>query len=370
MTRWRAWLVWFGVLAAVTVALLPARARLDEVYVALAYLVVVQLGSAAAGRRLGIALAGVAFLLLDYCFVRPFGTFAVARPVEWTVLGAFLATSVIAAHLLERVRREARTAELRANEVVRLSAVAERADALREAARLKDDLLASVSHDLRTPLTTIKALAHDLASGGDERAMTIEEEADRLTALVTNLLDLSRLSSGMAMVAPQPNEAEDLVGAALQRTAGATRGRDVRVQFAEAEPFLFGRFDFAQTLRVLANLLENAAKYSPAGTPIDLAVRREGAWLSFAVSDRGPGVPARERARIFEPFYRPPGLPPDVAGAGLGLAIARAITAAQEGTLDVADREGGGSVFTMRVPALDVTQLAAEPALAPPAAGA
>ena len=99
-------------------------------------------------------------------------------------------------------------------------------------------------------------------------------------------------------------------------------------------------------------------KYSPPGQPVDIAVRREGAWLAFSVSDHGPGVPPNERDRIFEPFYRPADATPDVGGAGLGLSIARAVVEAQGGSLGHEAREGGGSVFTLRVPAVDVEEIA------------
>lgn len=245
-------------------------------------------------------------------------------------------------------------------ERVRLVARAEHTDALREASRLKDAVVASVSHDLRTPLTTIKALAAELASDGDARAATIEEEADRLNALVADLLDISRLNSGTASLKPEPNEAEDLIGAALQRVAGATNGRKLNVSLDEGEPLLIGKFDFPQTLRALVNLVENALKYSPSSEPIEIAVRREDGWLAFSVSDRGKGVPADERDRIFEPFYRRPDLPPDTGGAGLGLSIARALAEAQGCSLAYEPREGGGSVFTLRVPAIEVTDLAGQ----------
>jgi K+-sensing histidine kinase KdpD len=353
----RTWAAWLGVLAAVTALMYPARHVLNEAHVALAYLLVVQLGSAREGRSLGLTLAAFAFLCFDLLFLPPYGTLVVDRPLDWLVLAAFLGTSAVAAQLFERARAEAETARRRAAEVEGLSARAAHADALREAARLKDDVIASVSHDLRTPLTTIKALAHDLAVDGDERAMTIEEEADRLNALVADLLDLSRLSSGAIALAPEPNEAEDLLGAALQRTAGMSGGREIRTSLDAGEPLLFGRFDFTQTLRALVNLLENALKYSPREQPIDLAVQREGPWLTFSVADRGPGIPRAESERIFEPFYRPPGVAPDVGGAGLGLSIARALAEAQGGALSHEPREGGGTVFRLRVPALDIEQL-------------
>ena len=510
--RW-SWIAWLGLLAVVTIGMLLIRDRLNEAQVALAYLLVVQGGSARKGRGLGLVLTVVAFFSFDWFFLPPYGTLVVAKSVDWAVLGAFLITSVVAAQLFERARAEAdaarqRTAELdrlsslgaetlnatRAEDALsaiagvihsaleldscavylrdddqqslrlvcrvppieetrprtglaelvervattasavairsagiidtvslsgngsgeaggispdasdlllplairervvgvlivtrnkglglkpaqvrflsaltyytalgaermRLGARAEHADALREASRLKDAVVASVSHDLRTPLTTIKALAADIASGGDERAMIIEEEADRLNALVADLLDISRLNSGTASLKPEPNEAEDLVGALLQRVAGATNGREVRVSIEEGDPLLIGRFDFPQTLRALVNLVENALKYSPNDSSVDIGVRREGEWLAFSVADRGEGVPVAERERIFEPFYRKPGLPPDVGGSGLGLSIARAVTEAQASSLTYEAREGGGSIFTMRVPAIDVDSL-------------
>jgi len=240
-------------------------------------------------------------------------------------------------------------------ERVRLSAEAERVEALREADRLKDALLASVSHDLRTPLTTIRALAHDIAAGGEERALVIEEEALRLNRFVADLLDLSRLSAGGVPLDVELNVAEDLAGAALQRVSGLANGREIRASLDAAEPLLAGRFDFAQSLRILVNLLENALKYAPPDTPIELTVRREGGDLAFAVADRGPGIPPGERTRIFEPFYRPLDARPDVGSAGLGLAIARGLAAAQGGDVTYEPRDGGGSMFMLRLPAADIT---------------
>src|SRR5262249_18421056 len=129
---------------------------------------------------------------------------------------------------------------------------------------------------------------------------------------------------------------------------------ELRIEVGGGDVLLFGRFDFAQTLRALVNLIENAAKYSPRGSTIDLSARREGDQLVFAVADRGPGVPMEERERIFEPFYRRSGGAPDVGGVGLGLSIARGIAVAEGGSVSVSDRTGGGSVFALRVPALAV----------------
>src|SRR5829696_5618637 len=239
-------------------------------------------------------------------------------------------------------------------ERLRLEREAEHAQALREADELKNALLASVSHDLRTPLTTIKALAHDLRMEGHERAATIEEEADRLNRFVADLLDLSRLNAGSFDVTPEMNAVEDLVGAAIQRASGKLRGHELRVALDTAEPLLVGRFDFVHALRAVVNLIENAVKYSPAGSTIDLGAERVGDEIRLTVADRGVGVRAGEEERIFEPFYRPPGQP-DTGGAGLGLSIARRMAQAQGGTVRYKPRDGGGSLFVLSLPAASIS---------------
>ena len=237
---------------------------------------------------------------------------------------------------------------------VRLVAEAEHAEALREADRLKDIVLASVSHDLRTPLTTIKALAQSEAMQGNASAASIEEQADRLTRLVSDLLDLSRLKGGGFAANPELNTADDLVGAAVRQTRGLFATRPLRTLIDLDSPTLVGHFDFSQSLRVLCNLLENAVRYSPSGESVELAARREGNMLVFSVSDRGPGVNAADVARIFEPFYRANGSAPDAGRAGLGLSIARTLAEIQGGTLDYTSRAGGGSVFSLRLPASEL----------------
>ncbi len=236
-------------------------------------------------------------------------------------------------------------------ERTRLAAEAEHAAVLREADRLKDALIATVSHDLRTPLTTIKALASDLRAGGDDRAATIEEEADRLNRLVADLLDLSRARSGALPLDLQLNAADDLVGAALQQLT-ATPGAERLRAHLPGDEILVGRFDFVHGLRSLVNLLENALRYSPSDTPVELTVARAGGNLIFAVEDRGPGIPQAERERIFEAFYRPSGLPDRPAGTGLGLTIARTLAEAQGGSVRYATRPDGGSRFELRLPAV------------------
>jgi len=246
-------------------------------------------------------------------------------------------------------------------ERARLVATAERAEAERRLESLRSALLTAVSHDLRTPLTTIKGIANEILNGADRsQAAVIESEADRMNALVSDLLDLSRIHAGAVRPTVAINTVDELLDAALRRAAGVLRDRPLRIDAPDGE-LLTGVFDFSQTMRVVVNLLDNAAKYSPPGSAIDVRVRRQDHRLTLDVMDRGAGVAAAERDRIFEPFYRPPGVPPDVRGHGLGLSIARGLAEAEGATVRYAPRPGGGSVFTLELPAANTAGLDAQP---------
>lgn len=347
---------WTIVAAACTVALRVFYEPLDKAHMALAFLLVVLGASAMYGRVAGLILAVLCFFTFNFFLLPPFHTLALEEPLDWLILGAFLLTGAIAAQLLHRAQREAAIAQERALENERLATEAERIHTLREADRLKDALLAAVSHDLRTPLTTIKAVAHDIASDGEVRAILIEEEADRLNRFVSDLLDLSRLNAGGPVLEPELVAAEDVLGAALQQVSGSLAGRNIQASIDDAEPLLIGRFDFVQTLRALVNLISNALKYSPGNTDIDVVARREGEWIVFEVADHGPGISAVDGDRIFEPFYRGNCII-GTAGSGLGLPIARRAIEMQGGRLSYASRTGGGSVFRILLPAAGAIEL-------------
>jgi K+-sensing histidine kinase KdpD len=338
MNRDRAsiWALAFLTLAGATLALFGARAHLGEAHVALVFLLVVLGASAAGGRILGITTSAVAFLAFDWFFLPPYNTLLVRNPFDWLVLFVFLITSVVAAQLLYRARSE--------------RAAVERAEALREADNLKDALLASLSHDLRTPLTTIKALAHELQPLGDERTFIIEEQADRLNRLVADLLEAARLEGGALPLDIQINAADDLLGAVVQQVSGRPDHDRLKVSLDDPAALSFGRFDFVHSLRILGNLVDNGFKYSPADSAIELSAGVEMDKLVFKVSDRGNGIARAERDGLFTPFYRS-SMSASRQSVGLGLSIARRLAEAQSGTLTYSDREGGGAVFELVLPA-------------------
>jgi two-component system sensor histidine kinase KdpD len=323
---------------------------------ALAYLLVVLFASAREGRFVGLLMATLCFFLFNFFLLPPLYTFDVADPLEWWVLASFLITGTVAAELLYRAQRARALAEERAREIERLGEEARHVDALREADRLKDAMLANVSHDLRTPLTAIRATAAAMRSEGHEDAAIIEEEAERLNRFVTDLLDISRIRAGALPVEPALNAADDLVGAALDDLRAFPGTANIRVVFPADMPIPVGRFDFVHALRALVNLLENALHHSPSDEPVELEIRRRGAMLLFHVRDLGPGIDPAEKERLFEPFQRgrtANGRP----GMGLGLAIARGAARAMGGDVDWRPSDGGGSEFTLRLPAADVPGL-------------
>ena len=335
---WTRWLLALVALAAVTVALVPFRTTLSEAPVAFAFLIVVLAASTWGGRSIGIIASVASFVLFNWFFLPPFHTLHLRDPLDGLVLAGFLATSLVAAELLHRARAE--------------RAAVERAESLREADRMKDVLLASLSHDLRTPLTTIKALANELHELGDERTVIIEEEADRLNRMVTNLLDAARLDQGNVPMDIQLNAADDVLGAVVQQFAGRSDKGRLVVSLGDPSSLSFGRFDLVHSIRVLTNLVDNALKYSPADADVELSAAIEGGALVFRVADRGPGIKDQDMERIFTPFFRTEGSRVEQS-FGLGLSISRQLAETQGGSLACRHRPGGGTIFELRLPAVD-----------------
>jgi two-component system, OmpR family, sensor histidine kinase KdpD len=269
------------------------------------------------------------------------------------VLGAFAAYAAVA---LEQQR---------------LAAEAEAARPIAEADRMRTALLAAVSHDLRTPLASAKAAVTSLRSADvqwdehdrDELLATADESLDRLTHLVDNLLDMSRLQAGALSVFPRPAGLDEVVARALD-DLGAV-GHTVTVEIPDSLPAV--RVDPGILERVIVNLTQNALRYSPEGKPPLLIASSLGDRVELRVVDRGPGVPKSHRDRIFVPFQRL-GDTDNTTGVGLGLALSRGLTEAMGGTLEPEETPGGGMTMTLSLPAVPAPAgaQAAEPL---PAAG-
>jgi two-component system sensor histidine kinase KdpD len=233
-----------------------------------------------------------------------------------------------------------------------------RAEALVETDRLRTALLNSVSHDLRTPLASIKASASSLLSPDvewDEAERrqflaTIDAEADRLNRLVHNLLDMSRIEAGALNPHMAETTVDDLVGPVVRRARGSSRQR-VDIDVPESLPPVL--VDPVRIDQVLTNLLDNARKY--AGGPVAISARAAGKAVEIRVVDHGPGIPVPERERVFDQFYRLKGGGRRPEGTGMGLAICRGIARAHGGALWLETTPGGGSTFVLSLPAAEQT---------------
>ena len=218
---------------------------------------------------------------------------------------------------------------------------------------LQRALLNSISHDLRTPLVSITGTLTSLEEEGaclDEPAQRslitmAREEAERLNRLVGNLLDITRIEAGALRTSPEPCDIQEVVSAVLDRLGSRLDGRPVEVE----APSVLLPMDFVLMVQVLLNLLENALKYSPPGTPIGVEAKVIGSTLEIAVLDRGYGVPAEDLERIFDKFYRVQ-RPQGISGTGLGLAICQGIVEAHHGRIWAQNRPGGGTIVTVALP--------------------
>jgi two-component system sensor histidine kinase KdpD len=276
--------------------------------------------------------------------IRPADAHAMDEPERLHQLETFASQTALA---LERARlaQDTRDAELRI-----------------ETERLRNSLLSSVSHDLRTPLATITgAVTTILDEGGrldaetrQELLESVREEADRLNRLVQNLLEMTRLESGALQLRRELHPLEEIVGAALSRLGKRLGDRRVTTRVPPDLPLV--AIDDVLIEQVLVNLLDNALKYTPPVSPIEIIATATDRNVTVEIADHGPGLPAGEEDRVFEKFYR--GQPTGGRGAGLGLAICRGIVRAHGGRIWAQNLPGGGVAFLFTLPLGDAEKAA------------
>lgn len=240
-------------------------------------------------------------------------------------------------------------------ERARLTEEATRAAVLAQSDSLKSALLAAVSHDLRTPLAAIKASATALLdhqvdwtpAARDELLAAIDAETDRLTLMVSNLLDLSRLEGGALQPDRDWHDLAELIHDTVARTSAQTMDHPVRVDLPPDLPLIW--LDYVEIGQVLVNLLVNAAKYTPPGTPIMVTACRRGGQVTVEVADKGPGIPAARLPHIFERFYRADA-GRSRSGTGIGLAICKGLVEAHGGTIRAESQVGEGTAISFTLP--------------------
>ncbi len=232
-----------------------------------------------------------------------------------------------------------------------LDEAAQQSAMLRESERLYTTLLNSISHELRTPIASIKGAASSLvtAQGADDRsALThdIQSAADRLNRLVENLLDMSRLESGRLQLKRDWCDLGEIVGVAVSNFEACADDHKIEIRVQPNLPLI--QVDFILIEQVLVNLLENACRYSPPGRPIQISVEQDNWAILMHIDDEGSGIPSDKLEAVFEKFYRLPGTP--TGGTGLGLSISRGLIEAHGGTLRAENRREGGTRFMIRLP--------------------
>jgi K+-sensing histidine kinase KdpD len=316
------------------------------------------------GSRPAVVASLLGVICFNFFYLPPVGTLTIQDPDNWIALFAFLVTAVTAGQLSARAKRRAEEANAARREVERLYQELQdtferssQAQALKQSERLKSALLDAVTHDLRTPLTSIKASVTTLleelkaksedeesvkldAEGRKEMLEVINEEADRLDRFIEGLMELARIEAGEMQLRKQWGSVEEIIQAALKRAASLTRQHRMEVWLDDELPSV--RVDERAMVEVIYTLLDNAAKYSLPDTSIRVQARSgHDGTVKLIVEDEGPGIPVDLRERVFDKFFRAmrdgdaSGIKPP--GTGMGLAIAKGIVEAHGGRIWIED---------------------------------
>jgi two-component system sensor histidine kinase KdpD len=352
-------LVGAGGVGLVVVVLLPFRDDLTRATPALLLVVPVLAAALVGGRWPAVATAVFAAAGFTLGFIPPVGSLRIDLPEDTVALGVFLVVALVAGTLVAREADRRRVAEQRAAEINQmyveyqrvvaerevLAADAARVSVLEEIDRQRSMLLRSVSHDLRTPLASIRAVTTDLRDGfsydprlRDELLDLMSDEADRLDRIVANLLSLSRIEAGALLPDLTPTDLAEMIESSTARLSRLLKDHPLSVEVPPDLPPVAA--DYVQIDQVLTNLLENAARHTPPGTPVVVraAAVGHGGGVTVSVSDAGPGVDPAVRDEVFEPFRSG-----TTTTTGVGLAICKAIVEAHGGTLSLRDSPSGGA---------------------------
>lgn len=352
---WTAYAWALGATAACTVAGLAMRGRFDLVNIAMVYLLAVVIVALAYSRGPAIVATVLAVATFDWLFVPPQGAFTVEDAQYLLTFAIILAVGLIISRLKRNVRVQARAQ-------AKLEAAA-------QTERVRSTLLASISHDLRTPLAVMTGASSTLAERGErlsaeERealARSIYEQAREMSERVAKLLQMTRLEVGGIALERDWASLAEIAAAVLSRLRERLTGHRVVLELAEDLPLV--RVDAALIDQVLANLLENAARYTPPGTVVRVRARREAQELVVSVEDFGPGLPPGDIERVFAKFEHG-AAEARGGGMGLGLAICRAIVGLHGGRIWAEKLPLGGSAFRFTVPLDEPPAPPSEPALA------
>jgi len=373
--KWIGYLVAVLSVLALTLVLKLLGDHVNATTVSLALLLNVLFIATRWGSLPALTTSVVAMLCFNFFFLPPFRAFTIAATDNWIALFAFLITAVTAGQLSARAKKRAEEAESGKREIGRLYAElreaferASHAEALRQSEKLKSALLDAVTHDLRTPLTSIKAsittlldevrgeppLALDEESRV-EMMEVIDEESDRLNRFINGLIELARIEAGELHLRRRWGVVDEIISAALARAQPITRQHRIVVDVEKELPGV--RVDERAVSEVVYTLIDNAAKYSTAGSRIHISAHRaDDDLIEMSVEDEGRGVPPDLRERVFDKFYRAT-RDGDVSsreptGTGMGLAIAKGIIEAHGGKIWIESAEKGNGtrvVFTLPI---------------------
>lgn len=339
-----------------TLVFLPFREQVNSTAIALGYLLTVLLIASLFGSGPALITSLLAAFSLNFFFLPPYYTLTIAEPQNWIALIVFLIVAVTVGQLSAKARHRAEVAEKLYDDLTTAFEQASQAEAIKRSEKLKSALLDAVTHDLRTPLTSIKAATTMLIdeqgaihstldpSGHADLLEVINEETDRLNSFVESMVELARLDAGSFELKTSAVAVDELIANVLQRASRVTSDHKVDVQIEDELPAL--RADAKAIAEALYNLVDNAAKYSPANATISISAAKADAGIAFAIEDEGPGISAAEREKIFEKFYR---TDRSAKGFGLGLAIVRGIIEAHNGRV-FADDSIRGARFVIELP--------------------